>query len=304
MKQISVISGKGGTGKTSLVGAFGNMARHPVLADCDVDASDLHLIVTPTTERISPKVFRAGYMVELEPDICIGCGECEPVCRFNAVKMVENPADPEKQIPYFDPLACEGCGACADVCPVEAIGLYEKEAGMLYIANTRFGPMVYAFLKAGEANSGKLVTLVREHAKKLAESEDREIVLIDGSPGIGCPVIASLAGVDSALIVTEPTVSGLHDLKRVAGVCNHFNIPAGVVINKYDLNPEISNQIESSCNELNVTFLGGIPFAPAFTEAMIERKTIIEYENNGKITSLLREIWDKVVSFAEKKENS
>lgn len=235
MKQITIISGKGGTGKTSFVAAFAGLAGGAVVADCDVDAADLHLLLKPLSQRRQPEVLKAGYEMVLQPERCSGCGRCIEVCRFGAVRLETVDDRHRRKLLKFDPFQCEGCGCCADVCPEEAIGLREKTAGQVFVSNTRFGPMVHARLGIAQASSGKLVTLVRNRAREIADSDGRDLVLVDGSPGVGCPVIASLSGVNAAVIITEPTVSGLHDLQRVAGLCEHFKVRAFVVVNKWDV---------------------------------------------------------------------
>ncbi|MGB3113344.1 MAG: ATP-binding protein, partial [Candidatus Omnitrophota bacterium] len=232
MKQIVVISGKGGTGKTVLTASLAALAKNKVMADCDVDAADLHLLLKPSIKERHE--FKSGATAFIDKRLCTECGRCVAVCRFDAVS--EDYA--------IDPVACEGCGFCYYACPVNAIKMQENATGEWYISDTRFGPLVHAKLGIGEENSGKLVTLVRQKAKEIAEKQRFDWVIIDGSPGIGCPVIASLSGVDFALVVTEPTLSGLHDADRVIKVARHFNIPVKVVINKYDLNVDMTNRIK------------------------------------------------------------
>ncbi len=289
MREITVISGKGGTGKTSLVAAFASLAENSVLADCDVDAADLHLILEPTI--IEQQDFKSGFEVAFDPSWCSGCGECVPVCRFNAVRLEPVEDRPEWILPRFDELACEGCGACVDVCPTEAIRLIDKVAGDLYVSKTRFGPLVHARLGIAESSSGKLVSAVRKRAKEIASEHGHDIILVDGPPGIGCPVIASLGAVDAALIVTEPSVSGVHDFERVAGVCGHFGISTHAVVNKWDLNPDMTERIESLCAEQEIGFLGKLPFEPDFVRAMVEKKSIVEYNNALEINREIERIW-------------
>jgi len=292
VKQVAVISGKGGTGKTSVIAAFAQLAAPAVVCDCDVDASNLPLILKPT-EEIQSEPYIGGYFVELDNDKCTMCGECKTVCRFDAVGFdPENPDYPE-----FDFYLCEGCGACADICPTGAISLVDRRCGTLYSSAMRFGPMVWAELGIAEGTSGKLVSLVRQRAKEIAEKENRDLILIDGSPGIGCPVIASVTGVDAIVIVTEPSVSGLHDLERVGELANHFNIPAMVIINKWDLNEEMSEKIDNAARAIGMRIAGRIAFNREFVDAMIAGKTIIEH-TDGELEKEFREMWNAIVEQA------
>ena len=281
MKQIVVISGKGGTGKTVMTGAFAALVENKVMVDCDVDAADLHLLLDPNI--IECNQFKSGVTAVIDENKCIRCDKCLEVCRFDAVKDVF----------VIDPVSCEGCGFCSLVCPVDAIEMKENTSGEWYISETRFGPMVHARLGIAEENSGKLVTLVRERAVEMAESQNLQWVLIDGAPGIGCPVIASLSGVDCALVVTEPTLSGLHDAGRVIEVARHFGVPAKVLINKFDLNVDITEKIESYCRNADIQVVGKLPFDKDIVRAMVEGKTIPEYAN-GRMKSQLIEIWKTV----------
>jgi len=282
MKQVLVISGKGGTGKTTLVAGFASLAGNAVIADCDVDVPDLHIILQPRIQEEIP--FYALKAPVKDESRCVECGRCREVCRFNAIDEDFNIID----------LRCEGCGACAFICPVNAIEMTDREAGRIYISRTRFGPFVHAQLKIGEEASGKLVTEVKRKAKELAEKENKELILIDGSPGIGCPVIASLSGVDLALIVTEPTVSGIHDLERILDVTEHFKIKTSVCINKFDINEEKTNEIENFCNENGIPLLGKIPYDSSITRAMIELKTVIEF-SSPKTSEQVKKIWSKII---------
>ncbi|MFH1722474.1 MAG: ATP-binding protein [Candidatus Altiarchaeota archaeon] len=280
MKQITVISGKGGTGKTSLVGAFAALAINKVLADCDVDASDLHLLLNPTVQQTED--FTALKTAVIDHEKCIHCGKCINVCRFDAISDF-----------IVDRYSCEGCGSCQLVCPEKAIKLEENVAGKSYISDTRFGPLCHARLFPGEDASGKLVAFVRNNAKKVAEKKGLDRVIIDGSPGIGCPVIASIGGTDLTLIVTEPTVSGIHDLERILGVTAHFKVPAVVVVNKFDINPDKTREIENYCNKEGVDVFAKIPYDPDFTKAMVAEKTIIEYQDN-RTSDEIKYLWGKI----------
>ena len=264
MKQLTVLSGKGGTGKTTLVGAFSNLADKKVLADCDVDAADLFLILEPTV--IDHGDFFGGRQPMLDEEKCTTCGICTELCRFEAI-------DDGK----IDLVKCEGCGLCALGCPEEAIAMRDAHSGEWFISETRHGPMIYARLGIGEENSGKLVAEVRTLAQSIAEKRASELIIIDGPPGIGCPVISALTGADMTLIVTEPTVAGIHDLQRLAELARGFRIPALVCINKYDINPTKTQQIEEYCQHENLTMVGKIPFDVAVVKAMVEKKTVMEY---------------------------
>ena len=281
MKQIVIISGKGGTGKTVFTGALAALVENKVMVDCDVDAADLHLLLEP--ETLEKNQFKSGVTAVVDEQKCIRCGKCQEVCRFEAVQDVFT----------IDSISCEGCGFCSLVCPVDAIEMKENESGEWYISKTRFGPMVHARLGIAEENSGKLVTLVREKAVEMASSRKLHWVLIDGAPGIGCPVIASLSGVDCALVVTEPTLSGLHDAGRVVEVARHFGVATKVLINKFDLNLDITEKIEDYCRQAAIQVVGKIPFDESIVRAMVEGKTIPEY-SNGEMTSRLQGIWDTV----------
>ncbi len=283
MKQIVVISGKGGTGKTVITGAFASLAKNHVMADCDVDAADLHLLLQPRIKERHD--FRSGLSASIDKKICQQCGKCIAACRFNAISDSF----------IIDHVSCEGCAFCSHICPVNAIKMEENLAGEWFISETRFGPMVHAKLGIAEENSGKLVSLVRKQAKDLAEKGNYDCVIIDGAPGIGCPVIASLSGIDCAVVVTEPTLSGLHDASRVIEVTKHFNVPARLIVNKYDLNPEMSGEIEKYCKANNIPLIGKVEFDKTVVESMVEGKTIIEYKNSAVKDEICR-IWEKLRS--------
>ncbi|MCK4463245.1 MAG: ATP-binding protein [Candidatus Omnitrophica bacterium] len=281
MKQILIISGKGGTGKTVITGALAALAKNKVMADCDVDAADLHLLLKP---KIKEKhVFKSGVTAFIDRNKCTQCGKCIELCRFNAITEDFK----------VNPVSCEGCSFCSFVCPAEAIKMKENISGEWFISDTRFGTMVHAKLGVAEENSGKLVVLVKQKAKEIAEKQNCDWVIIDGAPGIGCPVIASLSGINCALVVTEPTLSGLHDAKRVIGVAKHFNVPVKLVINKYDLNMEITEKIKAYCNNNNISIIGNIGFDESIVKAMVEGKTIIEYPE-GESKREVSKIWDRL----------
>ena len=261
-----------------ITGAFAALAGNKVMADCDVDAAGLHLLLKPDIRERHE--FRSGKTARIDRKLCKRCGKCASVCRFDAVS--DDFA--------IDPISCEGCAFCSFVCPEGAIKMEENISGEWFISDTRFGPMVHAKLGIAEENSGKLVSLVRNRAKELAEERDCGWVIIDGAPGIGCPVIASLSGIDCAVVVTEPTLSGLHDADRVIGVARHFKVETRLVINKHDLNPEMTGKIENYCKERGVGLIGKIGFDRSVVEAMVGGKTIIEYKD-GKAKDEVIDIW-------------
>ncbi len=281
MKELVIISGKGGTGKTSLTASFAHLAENPVLADCDVDAADLHILTAPAIQL--DEEFRGGVKAEINRELCTECGACTAACRYDAI--TDDFA--------VDPVACEGCGVCFHVCPAEAVTLREGINGRWYISNTRFGPMVHAALLPGEENSGKLVALVRNQAKVLAEKEGRDLILVDGAPGVGCPVISSVTGADHVLVITEPTLSGAHDLERALQLVRGFNIPVSAVINKADINEEMTAEIEAKLKNYDAPLLGTIPYDPSVTTAMVNRKAIVE-NGDGPAKDAVLEIWERV----------
>ncbi len=275
MKEIVVISGKGGTGKTSLTASFAYLGGEQlIVADCDVDAADMHLLLAPDFGNAED--FYSGELARIDPDLCIGCGMCRDVCRFGAVME-------SGELFAVDPLACEGCGYCARICPVDAIENSVQNVGALYTSSIRTGTaMVHARLHIGAENSGKLVARVKRDAKRLAEEQGKQAVLVDGSPGIGCPVVSSLTGASYVVLVTEPTVSGFHDLKRVYELVHTFRIPAGCIVNKADLNKSVAEQIGEFLEEHGIELLARIPYSERFTEAMTNGKTIVEFDRELK----------------------
>jgi len=292
IKELVVISGKGGTGKTSIVASFATLANRKVLADCDVDAADLHLILEPRI--IKREQFSGGSRARIISELCSACGKCEEICRFNAINSNGYDDERVKNSYRVDPIACEGCGVCAYFCPEEAIEFAPAINGEWFVSETRCGPMVHAKLGVAEENSGKLVTLVRSQAKEIAEKKKLDLVIIDGSPGIGCPVIASITGSDLVLVVTEPTLSGIHDLERISALTRHFNIPTVVCINKYDLNGELSSQIEAKSAELNTRVVGKVRYDPAVTKAQIMKTSIVEY-TGGLTSQQIQSLWRNVI---------
>ena len=293
MKEIVVISGKGGTGKTTIVACFAALAKNAVLADCDVDAADLHLLLQPDVKQTQD--FSGGKLASVITEKCIGCGKCEEVCNFDAA-VFNGPANATVERTYtIDPIACEGCGVCTHFCPVDAIRFKDAVNGQWFISDTRFGPMLYAKLNPAQENSGKLVTLLRKKAKQIATDQRKDLIIVDGSPGIGCPVIASITGADLVLAVTEPTLSARHDLNRIIQLTDHFGIPTAICINKYDINPKVAAEIEKTNSKADVKLLGKIPYDTAAVKAQIAAKTIIEYSNNrlkDQIASLWKSILD------------
>ena len=291
MKEIVVISGKGGTGKTSIVASFAALAKNAVLADCDVDAADLHLVLQPNIRHTSD--FSGGKKASIITDKCVGCKKCEEVCNFDAVSF-KGPANDVCEKTYtIDPIACEGCGVCYYFCLNDAIEFKDTVNGQWFLSDTRFGPMVHARLGIAEENSGKLVTLIRKEAKRIAEEQNKDLIIIDGSPGIGCPVIASITGADLVLIITEPTLSGKHDLERIADLAAGFKIPTLVAINKFDLNADITGQIERDVRERNIKAIGKIRYDNAVTKAQIMKCSVVEY-TGGAVTEDIKALWRNV----------
>ena len=290
MKQIVIISGKGGTGKTVICASFASLAKNKVMADCDVDAADLHLLLHPTIKE--KHEFRGGKKAYIDQEKCIQCGKCLTLCRFRAVLALKK-KDGSLEKVTIDPISCEGCGVCFHTCSVDAIEMREKSSGEWFISETRYGPMTHAKLGIAEENSGKLVALVRQKAKQIAEKENCDWVIIDGAPGIGCPVIASLSGIDCAVVVTEPTLSGLHDAKRVIEVARHFGVVARVIINKFDLNFVVTKMIEDFCKDNSIELLGKVSYDEFVVKALVEGKTILEY-SDGKAKKEITSIWQNL----------
>jgi MinD superfamily P-loop ATPase len=279
MKELVVLSGKGGTGKTSLVAAFASLAENKVLGDADVDAADLHLIMDPTI--ITHTDFQSGNTAVIMKERCTECGLCRDLCRWGA-------SSKEFKVNWID---CAGCGVCVYFCPENVIDFPINTSGEWFISDTRFGPMVHARLGIAEENSGKLVTLVRQEAKKLGQEKHLDLILTDGPPGVGCPVIASLGGARAVLIVAEPTISGTHDMQRVVDLAQHFRVPAMVCVNKYDLNLELTREIGNFAEDKGLPCVGHIPFDPIFTRAMVKGQTIFEYNTNSEAGDSVKQIW-------------
>ncbi len=287
MKELVVISGKGGTGKTSLVSAFAAKAENMVLCDADVDAADLFLVMDPAI--VSENDFWSGCTAVINPDKCTQCDVCRDLCRFNAIDETYT----------VDSISCEGCGVCVYFCPEKAVDFPENNCGNWFISDTRFGPMVHARLGVAEENSGKLVSLVRQEAAKLAKSKGLDLILTDGPPGVGCPVIASIGNASAVVIVTEPSMSGKHDMERVGKLAAHFQVPAMVCINKYDLNLDISREIEAYAEKNGLIFLGNIPFDPTFTKAMVQGRTLFEYQPDSPAGPAVNDLWKKITEILQ-----
>jgi MinD superfamily P-loop ATPase len=280
IKQLAIVSGKGGTGKTTIAAAFASLARNKVMVDCDVDAADLHLLLQP--KIMSQEKYYGGRSPKVDLERCTQCGLCTEVCRFHAI---ENGV--------VDYVSCEGCGFCSHICPEEAITMEEAFSGDWFISETPYGPFVHARLGIGEENSGKLVTVVRKQATEIAKERHLNLVLIDGPPGIGCPVTASVAGVDLLLAVTEPTLSGIHDLQRILKLAEHFKIPSRVCINKFDINLENSEEIISYGEKNGSKIIGKIPYEPKVVEALVNRKTVMDYPCN-EVREIVQQMWKQV----------
>lgn len=276
-----MLSGKGGTGKTSIVGSLAVLAENKVMADCDVDAADLHLLLSPV-QKESYELYGSRKAV-IDPEKCVECGKCAPVCRFDAIVF-------GNQVNLF---LCEGCGVCAAICPVGAITMEENLSGHWFISETRYGPLVHARLGIAEESSGKLVTEVRRTAKAVAEKHNADYIIIDGPPGIGCPVIASMSNVDLALIVTEPTVAGIHDLERILGLASHFQVPALVCINKYDVDEQKAEEIEWYCYDRGIRVIVKIPFDEDVSRAIMQGMPPVEY-SQGRGAAAIRTLWEKL----------
>lgn len=285
MQELVIVSGKGGTGKTSVTASFAVLANRSVICDCDVDAADLHLVLDPVVRERHE--FESGYEAIIRQEDCTACGVCAELCRFGAVKTRQKDHGATEY--HIDSIACDGCGVCVRFCPVEAIDFPQRHCGQWFISDTRCGPMVHARLGIAAENSGKLVSTVRREAKQLAEKGNYKIIIVDGPPGIGCPVIASLTGATQVLIVTEPTVSGEHDLERVLGLTRHFQIPAAVCVNKWDINPEMTARIEGKAVSLGAYIPGRIRYDSTVTQAQIQKKAVVEIKTPG--ADDIRHLW-------------
>ena len=283
MKQVTVLSGKGGTGKTSLAASFTALSKQTIVTDCDVDAPDLHLLLQPTI--LETQRFHGSQVATINPHRCTQCGKCEEACRFEAISNFQ-----------VDPIFCEGCGVCSYICPVEAITLHERISGYAYISETKYGMMSHALLSPGEENSGKLVTLVRQNAQKIAEQTGSQLIVNDGPPGIGCPVIAAVGGIDAGLIIVEPTLSSIHDMERALALLNHFQIPALLCINKYDINPTNTQHIIDFCEANNVHLVGKISYNTLITQAIIAGMSVVEYSPTSTLVNEIAIVWKQVLN--------
>jgi len=319
MKQLVILSGKGGTGKTSVAAAFAHLLSldaaplRTVLADADVDASNLELVLSP--KIIHREAFRGGLFAKIDWDTCIDCGICEQVCRFDAIGNVsrpqfyrlaarhvaesDTPTAPIPDLPIVDPIACDGCAACVYQCPVDAITMHDQIVGEWFRSESRYGPLFHASLRPAQENSGKLVTLVKQQARLLALDEDYDLVLVDGPPGIGCPVISAVSGADMALIVAEPTAAGVHDMQRVLETTAHFGVQSLVCINKADIYPQGAAEIEAFCHEQGVQVIGRIPFDTTVTEAMVQGQSVTRYDPDAPASRALLEVWGRVAALLQ-----
>lgn len=287
MTELVIISGKGGTGKTSLTASFAALAGNAVLADCDVDAADLHLVLAPTVRR--REEFRCGHEAIIRQADCTGCGACLARCRFGAVVQMDTGGG--RAAFRINPTACEGCGVCVWSCPAKAIDFPERISGEWYVSDTRHGPMVHARLNPGGENSGKLVSKVRETARELAAGRNLDLIIVDGPPGIGCAVIASVTGASRVLVVTEPTLSGAHDMARVLELTRHFNIPAAVCVNKWNLNPDMTTQIETEARQAGATIAGRVRYDKRVTQAQLQGLAVVETDA-GPVAGDIQTVWE------------
>jgi MinD superfamily P-loop ATPase len=292
MKQLVILSGKGGTGKTSLAAAIAHLAsqshlsNRTVLADADVDAANLELVLQP--RLVEQEDFRGGQVAVINQDTCASCGDCLAVCRFDAINYTDG-------LYVVDPIACDGCAACVYQCPTGSISMQEQIAGKFCVSETRYGPLYHANLYPGRENSGKLVTLVKQRARLRALDDDRQLVLVDGPPGIGCSVISAASGADLALVVAEPTVAGVHDMKRILQTTEHFRLPALVCINKADIYPLGSKLIEAYCWDNDFEIADKIPFDETVTEAMVHGEPVTAYRPDAPASRAIAEVWRSVV---------
>jgi len=285
--EVAIISGKGGTGKSSISAAFATLSEQVLLADCDVDAANLYIIFNPTHSE--EQVYIAGQTAVINYDKCTHCGLCMDYCRFNAISNSNGRIE-------ISETSCDGCQLCWRICPYGAISMINNDKSRMYSGDFRNGKMVYGRLAPGEENSGKLVNMVREKAKQVATENNLKNIVIDGPPGIGCAVISSITGVDHVLIVTEPTISGLHDLKRTLEMVSKFNLKPWVLVNKFDLNADMTQEIEMYCTQNNVSIAGRLPFDSVVVDAMVNCKSIIEWAPDSEFSHSIKSIWNKIAS--------
>jgi len=287
VRELVVISGKGGTGKTSVSASIISLASSTlklVAADCDVDASTLHVLLKPRVKQ--EEKFSGSKVARIDKGKCIKCMACQSVCRFDAINDLG-----------VDIYSCEGCGVCAFICPVDAITLEDRDSGRIFVSETKYGPMCHAELLPGESNSGKLVSLVKQYARKIAEDEKRELIVVDGPPGIGCPVISSIAGADLLLIITEPTMSGLHDLRRAINLAQFFRMTKiFVAINMWDINPEMTTEIVKACADEKVEVLAKLPFDKKVVDAVVNRMPAVEFDSTSPFSQEVKQLWDSLFS--------
>ena len=302
MKQLVILSGKGGTGKTSVAAAFAHLAAEgddpfrAILVDADVDASNLELVLSPTV--LETHEFMGGGLAVIDPEACEGCGSCADVCRFEAIAYTGT----DEKSPIVDPIACDGCAACVYQCPTHTIQLEPQVAGQWFRSEGRYGPLFHAALRPAQENSGKLVTMVKQQARLLALDEDYDLIIVDGPPGIGCPVISAASGADLALIVAEPTAAGVHDLERVLGTTEYFGLPALICINKADLHLEGTTIIQAFCRERGIKVVGHIPFDTVVTQAMVQGLPVTAY-GDGSVGQALRRVWKQVLTVLAQEKN-
>lgn len=285
--EVAIISGKGGTGKSSISAAFATLSEQVLLADCDVDAANLYIIFSPTHNE--EQVYIAGQTAVINYDKCTHCGLCINYCRFEAISNNNGRIE-------ISETSCDGCQLCSRICPQNAISMVDNDKSRMYSGDFRNGKMVYGRLAPGEENSGKLVNMVREKAKQVAAENKLNHIVIDGPPGIGCAVISSVTGVDHVLIVTEPTISGLHDLKRTLEMVSKFSIKPWVLVNKFDLNADMTNEIEKFCNQNDISIAGRLPFDSVVVDAMVNCKSIVEWAPTSALSETLKSIWNKIIS--------